>query len=326
MIALRACHTVTVLPIFLFLASSFGLATLANAQPSPAGKQSLKLAVCLPGVPLTSVEYRSRFVNDLAGALERGLGVPVRGRLYSKVADFERDIANISFALVDSAIAATARPQLRPLSIAVMGGQTSFQYALFAGHEATPGKFENKRLSYARMGRASHGIIHSLLFEGEDVASRMRYVPVPDVSSGLWLLKLGKVELLLAYAESLSVLKTQFPTIKILLRMARVPGVTFALGGARGAQSFVPRAQAVIAGFSSGSIGIQGFRPAAAGEFAALRRTLGSRPRKWPLFPRPTLRWRDLQVKLPLVTPPEPPLESYLALPQSAPPLLPVNE
>ncbi len=319
MIMIRACHIV--LASFLFLAS-----TLANAQPSLAGKQALKLAVCLPGVPLASVEYRSRFVSDLAGALERGLGVPVRGRLFAKVADFERDIVNISFALVDSAIAVTARPQLRPLSVGVIGGQTSFQYALFAGQEAIPGKFENKRLSYARMGRASHGIIHSLLFEGEAVASRMKYEPVPDVSSGLWLLKFGKVELLLAYAESLSVLKNQFPTVKILLRMARVPGITFALGGARGASIFASRAQAAISHFSSGYIEIQGFRPAAAGEFAALQRTLNTRPRKWPLFPRPTLRWRDIQVKLPHVAPPEPPLESYLVPPQSAPPLLPVNE
>lgn len=307
------------------VACAAGLLLSAPAARAQEGG-TVTLGVFLPGVPLGSADARSRLANDLASALGRSLGVKIQARSYSNQADFERELPEIWFALVESSVAVTSRPALRPLAVSVSGGGTSTQFALFATKDADSkamAELEGKRLAHARIGRATGGIIDWLLFEGEIATAQLKRVPVPDVLSGISLLKLDKADYLLGYASSYDELRRQLPELKLVFRSGRVPNLTFALGPAAGASDLGPKALVAVSSFTAAAADISGFRAASGGDFDSLRRSLGARPKRTPLFGEPSLPWRGGKVTLPPASPPQPAVESYLASPPVVAPLPP---
>ncbi len=284
-----------------------------NARAEPAPPSVVRLAVYVPGVPFGSLDERGRFVSGLSAALGTGLGVRVQGRAYANLVDLEKDLGEIAFAIVESPVAATTR-SLRPLAVAVVGGDTEVQLALF-GLDKARGKLEGRRLAHVRLGRATAGIIDGLLFDGDPSAALIKRVPVPDVASGTSLLKLDKADYLVAYADQLEGLRASVPGVQILLRSVRVPGLTLALGGASGAARLAAKAQSALALLPSPLLGISGFRPASAGEFDALRHGVAARARRSPLLFEPALRWGGGKVSPPAADLPRPTIQSLFAPP-----------
>lgn len=289
-----------------------------SARAQPTG--SATLAVYLPGAALTSSEQKSRVVSELAAALGRGLGIRVAGRLYANHADFERALPDAAFVLSESAITATSG--LRPVAVGVVDGQTSTQLALFALPRP---RAAERRLVHPRFGKATSGILDSLLFGGETVDPHVKRSPVPDVLSGVQLLKLGKADYLLGYASALDAIRAELPEVTVLLRSSRVPCVTLSLGRAAASSIAASGVVSALAGVAVPQLGIQAFRPASPSDYESLARALGGSRKRTLLFAEPPLPWRPPRLTDSPLLPalPVPPLESYYEVPKDPPPLLP---
>ena len=272
------------------------------------------VAVCLPGTPLGSAEERSQLAKDLAAAIEAKVGGTVEGRVYARVEDLERESGELSFVLVESVEAVTAH--LRPVAVGVVGGDSRVRLALYGKSGTSLKALSGKRLIYPRIGRGATPAIDNLLFGGEPVSASLVRQAVPDVVSGAKLVSLDEADFLLAYSG-------QGQGLLLLLESPPIPGITLALGGASGAAALAPAVLQAVAPFSVGSIGVQGFQAAAAGEYQALAGGLAAAPRKVPLFPVPTLVLRGTRITLPTLVLPRPTLDSYLVAPTQTPPLEP---
>ncbi len=292
-----------------------------SARPALAQQSgSAKLAVYLPGAELASSEQKSRMVTELAAALGRGLHIPMNGRLYANHSDFERALPEAAFVLSEAAITATSG--LRPLAVGVVDGQTSTQFALFALPKA---RAAERRLVHPRFGKATNGILDSLLFGGETVAQQVKRSPVPDVLSGVQLLKLGKADYLLGYASALDAIRAELPEVTVLLRSSRVPCVTLSLGRASAGSTLASGVVAALAGVAVPQLGIQAFRAASPSDYESLARALGGSRRRTLLFAEPPLPWRPPRLTDSPLLPalPASTLESYYEVPKDPPPLLP---
>ncbi len=294
---------------------------LAGAPAEAQEGKQLTVAVYLPGLPIGSAEARNRFANDIAAAMQRSIGGKVVGRSYANLGDLEKELGETAFVVTDAAVAVTMK--VRPIAIAQSGGGSSTQFALYALKDANVNQLDGKRLAHPKFGRAVGGIVDWLLFEGEVATSQIKKVPVPDVLSGVQMLKLDKADFLLGYSSSYDQLRAQAPELKLIFRSGRVPNMVLAVGGAPGAADLAGKAQAALASFSAPQADVAGFRGAAGGELDSLRRGLGARPKRTPLFAEPALPWRGGRVNIPPVPSPQPPVEGYVIAPTGQAPLIP---
>ncbi len=298
-----------------------GALTLGGARVHAQEGKQLTVAVYLPGLPLGSGEARNRFANDIAAAMQRTMGGKIIGRSYANLGDLEKELGATTFVVTDAAVAVTMK--VKPIAVAQSSGGSTTQFALYALKDANVSQLDGKRLAHPKFGRAVVGIVDWLLFEGEVATSQIKKVPVPDVLSGVQMLKLDKADFLLGYASSYDQLRAQAPELKLIFRSGRVPNMVLAVGGAAGAGELAGKAQAALASFSAPQADISGFRGASGGELDTLRRGLVARPKRTPLFAEPALPWRGGRVNIPAVPSPQPPVEGYVLAPTGQAPLIP---
>ncbi len=287
------------------------------ALPALAQAEDLVFSSYLPGVPVKPDE-RGRLVQEIASKLSITLGVPVKGRTYGALVDFERALGEADFVLVESPVLLSL-PTLRPLATAVIGGSTELQPVLL-GSPSQRARLADRRLVHPRYGKATQSFIDSVLFDGDPAARALRRVPVPDSLSAAAMHKLGKTEYLMGYLELFERMRAASPELQILLRGMRIPGLVLAQGGSARGATHAPRVAAALAGATFAPMGITGFR--ATGDVDLLRRAMVA-GRRMPLLPILLLPLPDraaagAPVKLPTVPPSE-----LLRAPSGPPPVLP---
>jgi len=293
------------------------LAALLLALPTPARAEQLVFSTYLPGIPVKPDE-RSRLVNEIASKLSSVLGVPVKGRTYGALVDFERAIGEADFVLVESPVLLSL-PALRPLATAVIGGSTELQPVLL-GSAVQRARLADRRIVHPRYGKATQAFIDSVLFDGDPAGRALHRLPVPDALSGVSMHKLGKTEYLIGYLELFERLRAASPELQILLRGMRIPGLVLAQGGSARGAAHASRVAAVLAGVAFAPLGITGFRPT--GDVELLRRAMAA-GRRMPILPilplpLPDRATASSPVKLPTAAPAD-----LFRAPAGPPPVLP---
>jgi hypothetical protein len=301
-----------------FIAATVALAGAAlaeepRARPASAASAAV-VAVYLPGAPLASIGTKAKLVSDLAATLERALGQPVSGRAYANLEDLEADADELSFALVDAAVVAAGRSPLRPMLVSVHAGRDRARFGIYAGPSVAGAyALEGKRVAFPRLGRVAGPFLEGFLLDGQLSLARLVRVPVPDASSALATIRLGKADAVALSAPAFAQLGGAGLGLRLLVSSEEAPLATFCTGGHALAPALVARARAAMLEFSAPAAGIEALRAPAADAFETLRRGLSARHTRVAPAHEPPASFRGPDFKAPPPAVPLPPLRAYLA-------------
>lgn len=184
------------------LAAVLALVLLRAAAPSPAwaAPARLTLGVLLP-TTVADDEQRFALAQKLAAALGRALHVTVEARNFARYADFMRAASTgaLDVGLVDGWIAAES-PKLRPVAVAVVGGEARQPWALMArgGHSVAALRKRRLALAHGSGGALDRQFVANVVFERALPAADMPALTfVPSAESALKMFEVGSADAVL---------------------------------------------------------------------------------------------------------------------------------
>ncbi len=161
---------------------SISLAASASAA------DKLTVGVFLPTASSDGQE-RLRFAESFAAGLGEALGIPATGKNFGRYEDFAKAVkdGSLDVAVVDAWAAAQGSAGLRPVALAVQGGQTHRRWAIIGRGKVPLKDLAGKRLALSRgVSALDAKFINNAILVGDFEASkRLKLIPVPSVESAL---------------------------------------------------------------------------------------------------------------------------------------------
>jgi hypothetical protein len=262
------------------------LASVASAQTNePAGP--LTLAMYAPAAAFADSSARLAYVQGLAKAVGQRMGTQVTGKVYVRLGDLLA--AKPELAIIDGQCLAS-RPTGTLLATAVIGGDTSQSWGLYTRGGDALASLKGKKLVYVKTGCRDTDFLDNAMLDGEVKTAAFfgQLVDKPDVTAAVLTVRDYKAaDAVFAPAGQARGLSRTYDAGAVpnpgLVALKALPGPV------------LEQVKDAVVGYGGGG-GIDGWRGAAPGGYAALGGRMGTRVKKLVFAPPEVVRIDDQDI------------------------------
>lgn len=248
------------------------LALLLLGTGPAAAETQLNVALYAPATAFADSSARLAYVQGLAKAIQQKTGVPTSGKAYVRMGDLVA--AKPDFAVIDGQCLAERIPGTL-LATAVIGGETSQAWALYASGTPTLTALRGKKLAFVKTGCRDTDFLDNALLGGE-VKTAVFFaalVDKPDAAGAVLAVRDYKA------ADAVFAPAAQSKGLTKVIDGGAVPNPGFVAMNKALPAAQVDAVKDAVLGYGGGG-GIDGWRGAAPAGYGALAGRMGTRVKK----------------------------------------------